>query len=263
MRLALGQAPHAGSIDGNVAEAADLVRQAGAAGADLLLLHELALCGYDLEAIAADPGLAVTVDDARLRPLQDACAATGTAVLVGAAVRDEESLANALLLVGTDGSSEVAYRKIHLWEDEAMVFRRGDRLRVLTIAELRVGVAICYDAGFPEVTRHYGRADVDLVVFGSAFMEGDQEHRYDIYHPARALENGVFLAVANAVGPHGGDVMFGRSQLFGPQGHLLAELGDGRGLATYDIAAGQARTERLPYLQHLRTIPTPDERTTA
>ncbi len=261
MRLGIGQVENAGDLPGTIAAAAALVQQAADAGADLLLLHELFTSGYDLDGIADDRGLALTHNDDRLELLRQACARTSTAVLIGAAVDDGTHMSNALLLVDTAGSSEVVYRKIHLWDDERDVFSRGDQLTVLTVAGARVGLAICYDAGFPEVARAYGRAGVDLIIYSSAFSHGDQEHRYDIYHPARALENGVFVAVANAIGDHGGSRMFGRSALFTPHGELVNELTESAGLMVHDIDPKDRAAKTVPYLQDLQYLSIPTERT--
>src|SRR5947208_15839524 len=79
-------------IPANVAAAADLVRLAAGRGADLLVLPELFLTGYELAAIAADPAShTVGPADPRLQPLAAACAGTRTAVVVGAPTRDPAS----------------------------------------------------------------------------------------------------------------------------------------------------------------------------
>ncbi len=71
-------------VAANVAEAARLVREAGA---DLLVFPELSLTAYDLAAIRERPDLHVAPDDPRLAPLRAASAETGCVALVSAPCR--------------------------------------------------------------------------------------------------------------------------------------------------------------------------------
>lgn len=249
MRLALGQPKNTGSVTGNAEAAARLVQIASNAEANLLVLPELQLSGYDLSGIADRADLSVTVDDPRLHTLISECVRSETEVLVGAALKEPGGLANAILHIDAAGRTECVYRKIHLWEDEAAAFQAGRRLRKLLIGGIQIGVGICYDAGFPEMSRAYAEDQVEVLVFCSAFEAGEQFHRYCIYHPARALENGLFVAVANAFGPHGEQNMIGRSQIWSPTGHLLRDLHNDQSITAYDISPGQAEKERLPYLR--------------
>lgn len=248
MRLALGQPKNTGSVIENVEATVRLVQLAADAKSDLLVLPELQLSGYDLDGIAEREDLAVTVDDPRLHPLISECVRTSIDVLVGAAVREPEGLVNAILHIDAAGNTELVYRKIHLWDDEATIFQSGQHLKMMMIRGIHIGVAICYDAGFPEVARAYAESQAELLIFCSAFADGEQYHRYRIYHPARALENGVFVAVANAIGQHADQHMIGHSQIWSPTGHLLRDLQNDQLFTTYDISPGQAETERLPYL---------------
>jgi predicted amidohydrolase len=255
MRLAIGQAPPRERLEENVAAAAHLAHMAADAGSDLLLLSELFLSGYAPDRIADDPGRwAVHEGDARLAPLREACRERSIKVLVGAAYQDERRrLTNAVLLLDQNGGVERIYAKVHLWQPEKRGFDAGDRLTVLNLNGIKAGIGVCYDAGFPEFCRSYAAYGVDLLLFASSFAHGEEEARYDIYHPARALENGVYLAVANSVGEFAGAKFFGRSQIFGPRGACLIELSDDMGVGAYDIQPGAASNQGLPYLADLRT----------
>src|ERR1700754_3751341 len=186
MRLALGQPPVPNSLEDNVTEACRLLREARSQSAQLLLLSELFLSGYRLQEIAADPQkLAVTVNDSRLTPLVEAVRANGVPVALGAALRDRGELRNAMLWITADGDVRHVYSKIHLWTAERPLFTPGDRQSIVEFCGIRLGIGICYDAGFPEFVRSYARAKVDAVLFGSAFAVGAEQHRYGIYHPSR------------------------------------------------------------------------------
>lgn len=258
MRVAVGQAPSTTSITQNVDVAIRLVGLASVDGARLLLLSELFLNGYDIDAIASDPQKAgLNKSDERLLPLREACDRTGVDLLVGAALlRDSPSESGALLenvLLHVSGAGiRVAYSKLHLWQGEEKVFAGGSSPAVLNIDGLHLGLGICYDAGFPELSRLYARAGIDSLLFASAFAEGDEQHRYDIYHPARALESGAPLIVANALGRLSA-TFFGSSRIYDGFGWLVDDLGSTIGVVGIEITPRQADRNRtaLPYLDDL------------
>lgn len=262
MRLAVGQPQARDRVEDNVTAACTLVREAHARDAQLLLLSELFLSGYRPGAIADDPHrLAVTIDDPRLGPLVEAVQATGVPVAVGAALRDAGTgeLRNAMLWLKADGTVQHVYSKIHLWTAELPVFTPGDRQAIVELDGMRLGIGICYDAGFPEFVRGYGRAKVDAVLFGSAFAVGDEQHRYGIYHASRALENGVYVAVANCIGVVDSREYFGQSQVFDRQGRLLLEIEPSAQFGVADLAA-EKDAGLVDYLTDLRpTLLEPDQ----
>lgn len=251
----MGQPAIRHTVEGNVAAAAGLVARASVQDAQLLLLSELFLSGYRPEAIGAQPELwAVTLDDPRLEPLSHTVKTTGVAVALGAALRDGDELHNATLWIRTDGTVEHVYSKIHLWTSERSVFTPGDRQAIVECHGLRMGIGICYDAGFPEFVRSYARGGVDMVLFSSAFAAGQEKHRYDIYHRARALENGIYIAVANCVGTIDAVEFFGRSQVFDRQGRCQLDCPPTDQLAVTELGARCDHDELVPYLEHLRPL---------
>jgi 5-aminopentanamidase len=253
VRLAVGQPAIRHSVEGNIDAAIELAATAGMQDVDVLLLPELFLSGYRPEDVGSQPERwAVTLDDPRLESLQRAAEASGVAVALGTALRDKGGLHNAMLWFRPDGTVEHVYSKIHLWTSERTMFTPGDRQSVIDFHGLRLGLGICYDAGFPEFVRSYARAGVDAVLFSSAFAVGPERHRYDIYHQARALENGVHIAVANCVGTIGSDEFFGHSQVFDRSGRCQLDLPPTGQLGVTELAPGRADAELVPYLEHLR-----------
>jgi 5-aminopentanamidase len=255
MRLAVGQPRTRNRLEDNVSAACVLVREARAQDAQLLLLSELFLSGYRPTAVAADPQrLAVTVDDPRLSPLVETVRACGVPVVLGAAVRDTGTgeLRNAMLWFRADGIVQHVYSKIHLWTSERSVFTPGERQAIVDFGGLRLGIGICYDAGFPEFVRYYAYAKADAVLFGSAFAVGDEQHRYGIYHPSRALENGIYIAVANCIGTVDSREYFGHSQIFDRQGRRLLDVEPSVPLGVADLVADENDTGLVDYLTYLR-----------
>lgn len=252
MRIAVGQVPFGTSITGNVAAAAALAGTAAASGASVLVLPELALSGYRPEAAHVRRN-ALEPRDTRLAPLSGAATGHGITVLAGAAVRTADdgapAIANSVLAFSPDGTVNEVYRKVHLWGAEKTLFTPGSAGAVLHVEGISLGLGICYDAGFPAFVRRYRERGVQVLVFASAFALGAERLRYDIYHPARALETGAYLLVSNVCGRDDETVYFGGSAIFDPQGQRLSSLDAGSAVATADIDPSEVRRVRtaLPY----------------
>jgi predicted amidohydrolase len=159
-----------------------------------------------------------------------------------------------MLWFSAAGTVQHVYSKIHLWTAELPVFTPGDRQAIVDLGGMRLGIGICYDAGFPEFVRAYGRAKVDAVLFGSAYAVGDEQHRYGIYHASRALENGVHVAVANCIGVIDSREYFGRSEVFDRHGRRLLELESSVQLGVADLTT-ENDAALVDYLTDLRPMP--------
>ncbi|SDE68930.1 carbon-nitrogen hydrolase family protein [Auraticoccus monumenti] len=258
MRLALAQCgppPTEDAVEGSVAAVADAVARAGDQGAELVATSELVIGGYRTDLILRGdlPTVLQGPDDPRLDPVREAVRRAATTALVGAAVAGPDGTLNALLRVNPDGDVDVVHAKVHLWAEERRVFVPGPGPVVLEHAGLRIGLGICYDAAFPEYCRSLAR-DAHLLLFASAFAVGEEERRHTIYHPSRALESGVHVAVVNAVGEQGGATFFGRSQLIDPWGRRSVVAGDTPTVVVGDVdpEACRAARDELPYLQDLQ-----------
>lgn len=257
--IAVAQAPSLpGQLGKNIDQAIELVSMAAGGGADLVVLPELFLSGYDLAGIKTDPAThVVRPDSVHCGRLARASAEHKIATIVGGAIEGEGGVANAALVFAPDGGIVHVYRKSHLWGDEAGAFVSGTGPVLVDLAGTRVGLSICFDAGFPEHMRALALAGADVIACPAAFAQGEERHRYELYYPARALENTLYVGVSNAVGVQGGLEMFGDSALFGPRGHEIARITASVGVVTAPIDKDEiARARRdLPYLACLSKDP--------
>jgi predicted amidohydrolase len=155
-------APRVGDLPANRALTAGAVRDAAAGGADVVVLPELATSGYVFASRAEAESVAVTP----AHPLfaEWASAAGGAVVIGGFCERgDGGALYNSAAVVDRDGVRAV-YRKTHLWDAEKLLFTPGDRPPpVVDTAAGPIGVLICYDLEFPEMTRALALAGAHLI----------------------------------------------------------------------------------------------------
>jgi predicted amidohydrolase len=191
--------------------------------ADLVVLPELPFTGYyfrnraELRSLAEPPRRSAIVE-----ALVEACRRGGFHLVTGFAERDGDRCFNASLLLGPGGILQV-YRKIHLFNEEKRWFDPGDLPpKVRRVGGVKVGMLICFDYIFPEITRTLALQGMDLLCHPSNLVLKEYCQRS---MRTRCLENAVFAVTVNRCGedrrPHGSLRFTGRSQVVGPRGDLL------------------------------------------
>lgn len=242
-------------IPANAATAAALLRAAADQGADLMVLPELFLTGYELPGIVADPAAYTLLPaDPRLDQLAAACARTRTAVVVGAPTRDAETgeLHVSALVLDRDGRFAAQYDKQHSTPTErAAGFTPGSRGCTVVLDGWRLGLGICWDLGFPEHARAAALDGCDAYLVGAMLGQGGGARQRAAVLPARAFDNTNYVVLANHSGPSGPYQGCGGSAVWGPDGGVLADAGSADpGLATVrlDPAALAAAREQEPVL---------------
>jgi len=237
-----------GAVDGNTSRAFALLREAAVRGAALSVLPEMWSTGFSYGNLRA---LCGTTPDL----LRDLCSFAADRRMVIAGSLPERSGAgvyNTLYLVDATGRVAGRYRKTHLFSKtgEHLHFRRGHDCTAVRTAVGKIGPQICYDLRFPEVSRTYYREGAQLCCV-SAQWPGVRQVHLDLLAAARAVENQLFVAVANAVGKSGPFRYAGGSVIVSPWGEQLAHAGKAEGLAvaTIDPAAVEDARRRIPCAQ--------------
>jgi 5-aminopentanamidase len=245
IRAAIAQtAPQLGRAEQNLEACLGRLREAAAAGCHLVVFPECALSGYMVETRAEAWRLAEEVPGPATEALAAACAGLGLHVVVGMLERDGDLLRNTAVLVGPGGLVG-RYRKSHIACIGADRFTvPGDEpFEVHETPVGRIGLQICYDWRFPEITRTLALAGADLVVSPTNSPAASRELA-DYLPRARASENAVFFLLANRVGSEAGTTFFGWSQIVGPLGRRIAEAGgEEEALVVADLDLEQARAK--------------------
>lgn len=226
----------------------------GLADAELVMLPELALCGYD------DPprirAMALAQDDAILRALAELARERRQALAFGYAEQADDGLYNALRVIDRHGRVLANYRKTHLWSGyETALFRPGERLVNVVLEGINFGLLICYDLDFPDAARFLAANGMDCLLCISATSVGyDVVPRHMV--PARAYENGCYVAFANRGDEGGAFPCVGQSRVAGPDGTIIATAPcGGAAFITAEISPERVKAWRRnhPYLADRRT----------
>ncbi len=213
-------------------------------GPALILFPELAAEGYDLSLGAQ--GLSAYWSDLALR--------LNVHLLAGVARQEDGQRYDSACCWDPTGRLLAEYRKIHLWGEEAACFQAGDTPMVLEIEGWKLGLLICADLGFPELSRKLCEAgDLDLLAVVSAWASPFGE-LWNLCCRMRAWENCCYLAAANLWGSRGEASFCGLSQIYGPGGQLLGRCADGENYLCLDLdkqAPAQCKAA-LPWLKMRR-----------
>lgn len=200
-------------------------------GAQIVILPELAHCGYVFES-AHEARAAAQPADGELLAGWAQEAGRGEALVIGGfcELAPDGRLFNSSALV--DGSGVLAvYRKLHLWNDESRWFQAGEHpAPVVETRYGRVGLGICYDVEFPELTRGLALAGADLIVLPTNWPRDAPPRDEPILHSlalTTAYLSRVFVAVCDRGGRERGIEFQGGSVVAAPDGVLLSAAAPG------------------------------------
>ncbi len=224
IRVALIQyTPIHGSKGVNLRAISDLLEETVA---DLIVLPELCTTGYFFTSGDELAPLAEGTHGEASRLLGDAAVSKRAIIVAGIAEVAGDLLYNSVFVFRPEGGEPLVYRKSHLFYKESMVFEQGDTgFPVFTDRRLDVtiGIMLCYDWRFPEAARCLALDGADIIVCPSNLVTD----AWMKVMPARAIENKVFVAVANRAGSEtkeGETLEFrGRSALYDPRGEPLLQ----------------------------------------
>lgn len=255
MRVACAQyAVRDGDPERNLELSLFHIRRAASAGAELVVLPELANSGGPRSRGEA-LGLAEAVPDGpTVRAWAGAARERGVHVVGGVLERDGNALRNSAVVVGPGFFGR--YRKTHLWDSEKVLYEAGTELPVFDTPLGGIGVLVCYDAWFPEAARTLALKGAGVICVPSNaphdWVPDDRRvgglTMLDVHAISHANANRVFVAVANRVG----DGYLGRSCVVEPGGGVLALGGaEGEGLVCAEVDPGLARrAKRLTGRSH-------------
>jgi predicted amidohydrolase len=197
------------------------------AGAQIVVVPELCNSGYVFESVGEARAAAAPSDGDLLDGWAQE-AARGEAIVIGgfAELGAGGSLYNSSALVDGDGVQAV-YRKLHLWDRESLWFSPGDApAPVVDTRYGRIGLAVCYDIEFPELTRGLALQGAELIALPANWPHDDRPpDGRPVLHSLAAMTaylNKVYIAVCDRCGVERGVEFEGGSVIAGPDGALRA-----------------------------------------
>lgn len=159
-------------------------------------------------------------------------------------------------IIDKNGKIKNTYRKIHLYD--ALGFKESDKMQPgkkitpPTKTQIgKIGMLICYDLRFPEMSRKLTLQGSEILVAPSAWVKGkSKEQHWIAINQTRAIENGCYVIAPDQIG----NIYCGRSLVVDPFGTILLDMKKKQGMKTVDISLDlvSKTREKLPLLKNRR-----------
>ena len=237
----------------NLEKCVDVVRRCHAAtGAELIVLPESATTGFT-------PGIATEdlwelmseIPGPVTEPLQAVARELGVHVVLGTYERGvrPEVVHNSSVLIDPTGTVLGVYRKTHPFCSENVSgggwVTPGDTVTVCETDLGRIGMIICFDGDYPELSRIQAVQGAEVIVRPSALLRSADI--WELTSRARAYDNHVFVVGANAVGADPAGVLyFGNSHIVTPIGHIVAKAATHEGWVSARLDPAEAMASLTP-----------------
>ncbi|KAF1814372.1 putative nitrilase [Eremomyces bilateralis CBS 781.70] len=270
---AVGQICSTSSMMDNLLQCQNLVQKAASAGAKAIFFPEAS--DYIASSAAESVSLARSLEESDfVQGLQRSASENKIHINVGVHAPAEGGIRvkNLLLWIDDNGKITEQYQKLHLFDveikdgpvlRESHSVEKGDSILPPFDTVLgRVGLAICFDLRFPEISVALRRRNADIITFPSAFTIPTGKAHWEVLLRARAIETQSYVVAAAQVGQHNEKrVSYGHSMIISPWGSVLAELGGdwngGPELATaeIDLSSIEKIRKEMPLLRRTDVYP--------
>jgi 5-aminopentanamidase len=223
-------------------------------GAHVFVTTELCWPGYgDAQKSKAE---AVTQDSPLIVGVQAIATRHCKAIVLGYAEKDGPNVFNSAVCIDSKGIILANYRKqTSANEYESSCFARGGCGSVFLLNGIPTSILICLDVEFPELVRRASLDGAQLLIVPTALAPKWRVIPEAVI-PARAYENGIFVAYCNYAGDDDVRAFCGQSLVAGPDGRAIVKAGSNSCIVEATINSDRVAEARsqLDYLQHLEQL---------
>lgn len=247
----------------NISKALDMVESAALNDAKLIILPEMFNCPYENIKFSeyAEP-----VDNSpTLNAMSEAALKLNIHLIAGSIPeKTSQGIYNTSFVFNPSGEIIGFHRKMHLFDIDVpgkIIFKESDTLKSgnnITVIETdlcKIGLGICYDIRFPELSRLMVLKGADILVFPGAFNMTTGPAHWETLIRCRSLDNQVYVAAASPARNHDTSyVAYGHSMVCDPWGIVLKEGESKESIIYADIDLKKEKTVRneLPLLKNRR-----------
>lgn len=243
----------AASIEANIAKSIDFIERCVAStGAELVVLPETVTTGFT-PGISPDElwDLVDGIPGRLTTPLCDLAASLGIHLIHTTYERGEKrgEVYNSSILIGPKGEILARYRKTHPFCGELLSLGGwvipGDQVAVVDTELGKIGMIICFDGDYPELSRIQALLGAEIIARPSALLRSADI--WELTNRARAYDNHVFLIGANAVGVDPvGTLYFGNSMIVTPIAEVIARAATHEGWVSARLDPTTAMSSLTP-----------------
>jgi len=256
----------------NIKKAVRMIKKAKRENADIAILPEMFNCPYENEKFVEYAEY--RQNSPTIKSIANIAKDENIFVLAGSIPEKEsnkntttENIYNTSFLFDDNGKVLGSHRKMHLFDidvKDKIYFKESDTLTAgnkVTVIDTKskigkIGIGICYDIRFPEVSRLMTLEGADILIFPGAFNLTTGPAHWKLLFRTRALDNQVFtIGVSQTLDEEANYNAFGHSIVANPWGKIVAEGGYDEELIIAEIDLYEIDTIRgeLPLLKNRRT----------
>jgi len=227
--------------EANIVAAKSAIASSSAKDVDLWILPELFSNRYVGQFEDREAQMACLPDHrSLLAEFKEVSRDAGAAVaLPFAEVVESGACYNSLALIDKSGKVRASYRKIHIPDSEGyredLYFEPGNLGYVVArLGDVKIGLGICWDQWFPEVSRTLALKGAELLIYPSAIgselvrPDFDSRPQWELVMRAQAVMNRVFVAAVNRVGQEEKIRFYGGSFVADPWGKVVRRASTSR-----------------------------------
>ena len=246
--------------DENLRSAIEYIENAKSKKAELVAFPEF-LMAYSPSSQTANElaNIAESINGEFASVLREAARKNGISVV--ATIYEKSRIKNRVydtaLLIDKTGKLSSVYRKLHLYDalgfKESTKLARGKELTKPTRTSIgSVGMMICYDVRFPEMSRMLALMGANILVMPSAWVQGEMKvEHWQTMLKARAIENGCYMVAPDQIG----NIYVGHSMVVDPFGRIVLDMEERVGLEVVELdnkLVDDVR-KKLPLLKNRRS----------
>jgi len=263
VKIALCQLPVKTDKQTNLNQATIMLQAAAAGGAQLAVLPEMFNCPYDIHCFR---DYAEEIPSGETTKHLANLARTLGLFLVGGSIPElsDDLLYNTSVVFNPLGKIIARHRKAHLFDvrvkngiefTESLVLSPGNTATLFETPWGKIGLEICYDIRFPELTRKMAKDGARLVIVPAAFNMTTGPLHWELLFRSRALDNQIFMLGASpARDLQSSYIAYGHSLAVNPWGKVLAQLNERPGILMVELDLTQVEEvrEALPVWKQRR-----------
>ena len=179
--------------------------------------------------------------------------------------KDDDKIYNTSFVYNDKGKLIAKHRKMHLFDidvkdgvsfKESDTLSAGNEFTIFKTPKAKIGLGICYDVRFVELSRILTLENVDILVFPGAFNQTTGPRHWETLFKSRALDNQVYsIGVAPALNKNSEYHSYGHSIICNPWGEIVreAEYNHELIIETIDLDLISKVREEIPVLKNRRT----------
>ena len=255
MKIALVQMGGAATNDENLKKAVEKIDEAASKGVQLIVLPEMFSCPYKASNF---PIFAQKDGEKNWTTLSEAAKKNKVYLVAGSMPeREGEKIYNTSYAFDRDGKQIAKHRKMHLFNcdipggaffHESETLTAGNEVTVFDTEYGKIGLMICFDIRFPELSRLMTDRGAKLIIVPAAFNMTSGPNWWDLMFRTRAADNQIFMAGCSpARDEKASYVAWGHSLVVDPFGKVLSQLDEKENILYQDIDLSETEKFRQQF----------------